>query len=656
MYRPHLYGKKFKIVTDHCALCFLLKTKDPQGKLARWALKLQPYDFEIIYKSGKKHLDADTLSRNPVNPAPPSDHETLDFVDLLCTLSKNSEFSNIVELQQKDFIFSDIHKSLCANDAELMPKKYKPEDFCLKNNIVYKINNDEDGRLWRLCIPEKLRRKVITDVHENSLGHLGLFKTWSLIKNRYFWPKMYFHVRRFVNGCLQCQLHNRRTTNTPGPMQLFTPPAFPFHRIGIDFQGLYPITKIRNCYIFVAIDHCTRYIEAWPVVAATSKAAIGVLKKCVIFNHGTPREMLCDRGSSFTAKEFVDFAIQHHIKILYTTAYHPNTNGLCERANGTLKRIIGKYVNEKHKNWDQFVSRATFAMNIATHSVTQKSPYFLLYGREPILSCDLQLPTIPDFVNDDEKDPHSSRAAKGLKEAQIRTINHQKESKKRFDQKHPEVRYNIGDLVLVANFTRTVGKVTKWLHKWYGPFEIVRPLGNVNYICKDLRRSGQKTLRNVSVRHLKPFYNEFYSEYEHNDDKSNHSEFSNDNNEELSDIHSSDEESLAASISYRSRNPESRTLRGTNTLVATDSRISPEPSVSHSLVNPLTNTVSSQINSISESSTLSTSSDSSIDSINCSVNESTVRRSSRSRRLPSRFGDYEFPKSYKTKSRREGKK
>jgi len=374
-FRPHLYGKKFEIVTDHCSLCYLLKTKDPQGKLARWALKLQPYDFTIIYKSGKKHMDADSLSRNPVNVAPPSDQETLDFVELLCAVSINNSNTNIVQSQKNDPKLNAIYNAVTNQNPDLMPKKFKITDFTLKNNTLYKINNDEDGRLWRLCIPVQMRRKIMTEIHENTLGHLGLFKTWSLIKARFFWPRMYYHVRKFVNGCLQCQLHNKRTTLTPGPMQIMPPPATPFHRIGIDFQGPYPMTKNRNCYIFVAIDHLTRYIEAWPVTAPTAKVAIGVLEKFVIFNHGTPAEILCDRGSSFTSREFKSFAQKFHIKILFTTAYHPNTNGLCERANGTLKRILGKFVNETHRNWDKYVQKAVFAINIATHSVTQNSPF-----------------------------------------------------------------------------------------------------------------------------------------------------------------------------------------------------------------------------------------------------------------------------------------
>ena len=63
-FHPYLEGKKFKVVTDHYALKWL-QTNALKGRRARWILKLQPYNFEIIYKEGKKHKNADALSRIP---------------------------------------------------------------------------------------------------------------------------------------------------------------------------------------------------------------------------------------------------------------------------------------------------------------------------------------------------------------------------------------------------------------------------------------------------------------------------------------------------------------------------------------------------------------------------------------------------------------
>lgn len=64
-FRPYLYGRKFKIVTDHKPLVWLHNIKDPTSRLWKWQLKLSEYEYEIVYKQGKINLNADALSRNP---------------------------------------------------------------------------------------------------------------------------------------------------------------------------------------------------------------------------------------------------------------------------------------------------------------------------------------------------------------------------------------------------------------------------------------------------------------------------------------------------------------------------------------------------------------------------------------------------------------
>ena len=62
-FRPYLFGRKFKILTDHKPLQWLFSLKEPNSKLMRWRLKLEEYDYEIIYKKGKLNSNADALSR-----------------------------------------------------------------------------------------------------------------------------------------------------------------------------------------------------------------------------------------------------------------------------------------------------------------------------------------------------------------------------------------------------------------------------------------------------------------------------------------------------------------------------------------------------------------------------------------------------------------
>jgi hypothetical protein len=65
VHRCYLYGRKFQIITDHAALKWLITVKNHQcARLTRWVLKLSEYEFEIIHKPGKKHINADVLSRH----------------------------------------------------------------------------------------------------------------------------------------------------------------------------------------------------------------------------------------------------------------------------------------------------------------------------------------------------------------------------------------------------------------------------------------------------------------------------------------------------------------------------------------------------------------------------------------------------------------
>ncbi|UYV70787.1 hypothetical protein LAZ67_8000616 [Cordylochernes scorpioides] len=176
--RPYLYGRHFKIVTDHHALCWLKNLKDPTGRLARWALKIQEYDFDIIHKSGKKHLDADGLSRGPL---PETDWDE-DFERL---------FLNQITDEEDKFIES-VKKNLNGSRRSIA-QNFKEEDGCL-----FKKNPNPEGRAWLLVVPENKKREIMKEYHNHmSNGHLGVARTMYRIKSKYFWPSMLKDVSEF---------------------------------------------------------------------------------------------------------------------------------------------------------------------------------------------------------------------------------------------------------------------------------------------------------------------------------------------------------------------------------------------------------------------------------------------------------------------------
>ncbi|GFV09218.1 retrovirus-related Pol polyprotein from transposon 17.6 [Trichonephila clavipes] len=154
-FRPYIFGKHFTVVTDHHSLCWLMNLKDPSGRLARWALRLQEHDFDVKYKTGKKHSDADALSRNPVE----EETETPDKF-LAVTTSMNLAME-----QKKD---QDLAK------LKLLSNSSKNEEFRFIDGILCRKNFDPDGTLWLPVIPKHLRADILRHFHDApTAGHLG---------------------------------------------------------------------------------------------------------------------------------------------------------------------------------------------------------------------------------------------------------------------------------------------------------------------------------------------------------------------------------------------------------------------------------------------------------------------------------------------------
>ncbi|UYV61724.1 hypothetical protein LAZ67_1006165, partial [Cordylochernes scorpioides] len=237
--RPYLYGRHFKIITDHHALCWLKNLKDPTGRLARWALKIQEYDFDIIHKSGKKHMDADGLSRGPLPEMDwVEDYERLFLIQII---------------NEEDEFIENVKKSL-KGSKRAITQNFKEENGCL-----YKKNPNPEGRAWLLVVPKKRRKEIMSEFHNHMLnGHLGVARTTYRLKNKYHWPSMLKDVSEFVKTCHLCQSRKGSNQSPSGLLQPIPPAKYPFERIGIDFVGPLPSTKRRRKWIIVLTDYYTR--------------------------------------------------------------------------------------------------------------------------------------------------------------------------------------------------------------------------------------------------------------------------------------------------------------------------------------------------------------------------------------------------------------
>ena len=111
----------------------------------------------------------------------------------------------------------------------------------------------------------------------------------------------------------------------------------------------------------------------------------------IITKYGAPQHVLTNRGTNFLSNLVNEICILFKIKQMRTTAYHPQTDGLVERFNRTLIDMLTCYVVDEPEQWERFLPYVTFAYNTVVQSTLQEYPFFLFFGRLPVLPKDVKL-------------------------------------------------------------------------------------------------------------------------------------------------------------------------------------------------------------------------------------------------------------------------
>ena len=221
----YLWGSKIRIVTDHHALCWLMRKRDLAGRLARWSLQLQDLDNEIVHRSGRLHSDADALSRYPTSPPEPEANIPMLFL-------KPTSDVNIRKLQME----SAWCKPIILGLQETNPDKKTcrmTNHFVLRDGVLFHRIVKFGHVNYRLCIPKVLIEQVLLACHDDiTAGHLGISRTLDKIHKRFFWPKMTQCVINYIRSCIDCQT-KKRPKELPAGYLTSIRSQRPFEKIGV---------------------------------------------------------------------------------------------------------------------------------------------------------------------------------------------------------------------------------------------------------------------------------------------------------------------------------------------------------------------------------------------------------------------------------------
>lgn len=374
-FRPYIDGLHFQVITDHSALKWLHKMKDPHGRLARWAMKLQQFSFDIIHRPGKSHTVPDALSR----AATEAEINMLEITDK----HKNDWYKTKIQ-------------NINSNNND---------SWMVKNGLLYKkiqmkqYRNEENW--WKLYIPETLRQEAMKTCHDNpKAGHFGVRKTLYRVKKDFFWPKMLPDVKHYVKNCEICATHKVSQKNPFGQMGKHREVTAPWQIISLDLMGPFPKSKKGNTMLLVITCWFSKFVLLFPLRTAKADKICEIVENQILL-FGAPRAIISDNGKQFTANIFKELALKYNSKLWFTPNYHPQSNPT-ERVNRVIGTMISTYIKHKrHNEWDVHLGEIGHAIRTAIHDTTGFTPSYLFFGRETgVLDYKLPMDTEQDILNE----------------------------------------------------------------------------------------------------------------------------------------------------------------------------------------------------------------------------------------------------------------
>lgn len=479
-FRPFIEGVPFTVITDHASLLWLQNLRDPAGRLGRWALRLQAYNFTLIHRKGKFNVVPDALSR--------------------CV--------NVISAGINRAPIDPWYRRL-RDKVELEPTRYP--QFRVENDTLYKYcGNMADDELvdyqWRVVVPKHERKNILESGHDKlTAAHGGFKKTLERVRRMYYWPRMSTDVLSYVNSCDVCKSSKPMNTISRTPMgkqRIFTRP---WQAVAIDFVVLPPSNSGFH-YLLVVVDCFSKFVCMKPLRTATSKNTIRFLEDSVFLVYSIPEVLISDNGKQLVSKDFKSFLAGYNIKQWLTSYYHPQANP-AEATNKTIGNAVRSYVKDQHRNWDTLIPKITCALNNSFHTATKFTPYFINFGQHMLLDG-------RDYVHkrtgESDPDGRANRLARIREQVQINLTAAYERSKKYYDRKISLVEFEPGEIVWKRNFVLSNADkgFCQKLAPNYIKCKIVEKLGTSSYrLCsidgKDLGIASSKDLKKTYIRPIR---------------------------------------------------------------------------------------------------------------------------------------------------------
>jgi transposase InsO family protein len=232
----------------------------------------------------------------------------------------------------------------------------------------------------RPVVPATFQRTVFAAVH--GLAPPGIKATPRMISRRFVWHRCAADVSRWCRDYQECQ-HDKVTKLLATATLAIPVPEKRFSHLHVDLVGLLPTSPDGFKYMFTIIDRSTRWLEPVPVKNMEATTAADALVAGWICRFEVPAAITSDHSTQFTSAVWEALCTQLGIKHITTTAFHPCSNGIVERAHRQLKDALR--ARQSANDWPENLPWVLLGLRAAPNEDSSVSSAELVLGEALVL-------------------------------------------------------------------------------------------------------------------------------------------------------------------------------------------------------------------------------------------------------------------------------
>ena len=366
----------------------------------------------------------------------------------------------------------------------------------------------EPNNVFQLAIPIVFKAVVLHQAHDCLMGgHRGIKATLAKIRPGFHWKSMESDVMAWIKSCPRCNQRGKVKDRLRAPLQPL--PAYPpLSHWQVDIAGPLPRTTSNHRYILTCMDIGTKFVIYIPLKEVHAQTVAMALFDYIFCKFGSIKSLQSDQGSQFVAMVTQALCKMLGVDWLFSSAFHPQSQGQVERDHGTISDHLSKYVNLEGagEDWDTYLASSAFCHNNSVHATTGVEPNLLVFGRVMNMPMDLQIDkpsNLPSKIAA-QIDFLINEIDRAQQKADANITAAAEKMKARYDRGTVKHEYTVGSCVwlYVPYMPMEMGRKLK--SPWCGPFRILSKEGDLNYKLR-AERTLRKLKYPIHVNRLRPY-------------------------------------------------------------------------------------------------------------------------------------------------------